>query len=263
MLAIPLSNVDHGLPDPSAVRRDFSKAATVYDTHAALQRTVLRRAHALARAHFGQGGRVLDLGCGTGYLARLHAACGDDWRLVQLDSAEGMARVAASADAPALCADALALPFPAAAFDGVISSLCLQWVGDTARALGEIHRILCPGGKAVLTTLGPDTLGELREAYRRLGAHPHVLDFRPLHRYIGQAAQAGLRIRLHEATHHVIEASDVLSLLRTIRGLGARYKNAAPSVSLRRVMAAYPGADESGAYATFEVYTLLLEKPDA
>ena len=54
-------------------------------------------------------------------------------------------------------ADALALPFAAASFDVVTISYGLRNIADIPRALGEMRRVLAPGGRAVVLDFGkPD-----------------------------------------------------------------------------------------------------------
>ena len=54
--------------------------------------------------------------------------------------------------------DAATLPLPDGAFDVVVSSLGLQFVGDKPSALREMHRVLAPGGRVAIATVGPTPL---------------------------------------------------------------------------------------------------------
>jgi ubiquinone/menaquinone biosynthesis C-methylase UbiE len=101
------------------------------------------------------GMRLLDLGCGTGSLARALAdRLGEDGRVVGIDLApkqlqrarDKLARTPISAGL--LRATARELPFGANAFDGIVSSLVFHALPDDvrARAIDEAHRVLRPGG---------------------------------------------------------------------------------------------------------------------
>ncbi len=112
-----------------------------------------RALHArLVGAVAGLSGCVLDAGCGTGgLLARLGQAR-PDLRLVGLEwQQEAAFRAAAKSRAAIARGTINAAPFADASFDAVISAdvLCHAAV-HPARALGEIRRVLKPGGRLVL-----------------------------------------------------------------------------------------------------------------
>ena len=107
------------------------------------------------------GERVLDVGCGTGVVARTAAeAVGPGGSVTGVDVNEGMLATA-RARAPQGGAslewrqeDASALPFSDGAFDVVLSQQALQFVPDPGAVLSEIRRVLRPGGRTGLNVLG-------------------------------------------------------------------------------------------------------------
>lgn len=95
--------------------------------------------------------RTLEVGCGTGAITRTfrHRVT----ELVVSDISQRLAQETASAnDAVAQAADATNLTFNDASFDLVISSECIEHVPSPARAVGELLRVLEPGGHLILTT---------------------------------------------------------------------------------------------------------------
>lgn len=95
------------------------------------------------------GHQVLDVGCGTGVLARAAAArAGADGRVVGLDPNEGMLSVARRAAAPIEWRSGLAenLPFDDATFDRVVSQFAIMFFTDREAAIAEMARVLAPGG---------------------------------------------------------------------------------------------------------------------
>ena len=64
-----------------------------------------------------------------------------------------------------------------ASIDMLFSSLCLQWVAELPRALTGFRRVLRPGGLLLFSTFGPDTLGELRDAFQLADAGDPVTPF--------------------------------------------------------------------------------------
>lgn len=110
---------------------------------------------ATLRAFLPAGGRLLDLGCGTGELARAAAAGGA--RVTGCDIAARMLGVAAELD-PGGAVEWVrldpgwqALPFPARSFDVVVASSVLEYVADPAAVLRECGRVVRPGGFVVCT----------------------------------------------------------------------------------------------------------------
>jgi SAM-dependent methyltransferase len=100
-------------------------------------------------------GRSLDAPCGTGRPARRLAELGHE--VVGIDLTPEMLRHARLALPKSSFgqADLLALPFPAATFDLVVSGLAIAHVADLPGAVGELSRVLRPGGRLILTALHP------------------------------------------------------------------------------------------------------------
>jgi SAM-dependent methyltransferase len=109
-------------------------------------------------AGVGPGSRVLDVGCGTGVVAR-HAAArvGPGGAVAGLDASPAMLavarRVAAEEGARIDWHEGRAerLPFPAGAFDRVLCQFALMFVADRAAAATEMHRVLATGGQVAVS----------------------------------------------------------------------------------------------------------------
>lgn len=63
-----------------------------------------------------------------------------------------------------VCGDMERLPFADASFELAWSNMALHWLSDPLAALRELERVLVPEGLAMFSTLGPDSLKELRAA---------------------------------------------------------------------------------------------------
>lgn len=96
-------------------------------------------------------GPTLEVGCGTGAITRTYRDRVGE--LVVTDISGKLAKAVASAvGAQGQQQDATQLSFPDASFALVISSECVEHTPDPARAVGEMLRVLRPGGHLILTT---------------------------------------------------------------------------------------------------------------
>jgi len=146
--------------------------------------------------------RVLDVGCGTGRgIATLQNAVGPGGRVVGIDVAEGMCRrtrdrVDDDVPTAVVRGDALELPFGIDGFDAVLVSLTLElFAGDDRTVvLGEIRRVLAPGGRICVVAPSTASMGFIPALYERLNdAFPGVVDSRPLD-VRGVLAESGFEV---------------------------------------------------------------------
>ncbi len=112
----------------------------------------------LDRASLPDDGALLDVACGTGALARAALArMGSKARVVGLDRNPGMLAVASKKSPAISWKEGMAekLPFEDEAFDSVVSNFGLTFFEDRIAALGEMYRVLAPGGRLVIAVWGP------------------------------------------------------------------------------------------------------------
>jgi SAM-dependent methyltransferase len=111
--------------------------------------------------------RVLEVGGGPGEVSeRMVRELGADVRYV--DMSPRMVELARARGIDADVGDVRALPFEDESFDTVVAAWMLYHVPDLDRGLGELARVLEPGGRLVAATNSLEHLRELREliAYR-------------------------------------------------------------------------------------------------
>ena len=113
-------------------------------------------------------GRVLDAGSGPPRreLRRRYPramAIALDFSLPMLEP-RGLFRWASGERQVSVCADMQMLPLADASVDLVWSNMALHWLSDPLPALREFARVLAPNGLVMFSTLGPDSLKELRAA---------------------------------------------------------------------------------------------------
>lgn len=116
---------------------------------------------------FGDEADVLEVGCGNGLVWRENLErIPPGWRLTLTDLSAGMvdaAQAALGERGEYAVADVQELPFGDESFDAVIANHMLFHVEDRPRALGEIARVLRPGGKFRATAIGQDHMRVIRE----------------------------------------------------------------------------------------------------
>jgi malonyl-CoA O-methyltransferase len=255
--------------DVPQVRRAFARAASTYERHDALQREVESRLFESLDYYEGKPQRVLDIGCGTGRGTALLKKRWRDAEVIALDVSMPMLREARRHRGwlrpfGRVCAAGQALPFPDRSMDVVYSNLCLQWCDLPRPLLAECARVLKPGGFLAASSLGPDTLTELREAWAAVDpGQPHVGVFLDLHDIGDAALAAGLKDPVLDSDHVTLDYPEVRGLLADLKGLGATNANHGRARGLtgksrfRNMLDAYETRRRGGRIpATWEVVTL-------
>ncbi len=202
---------------PASIRRTFSRAARTYGPAARVQQAVAGTCAALCPA--GNYPRVLDVGAGTGFLARALTPRITWGSYLALDLSRDMLRTHRQAAPPALlvAGDGEALPFAPASFDLLVSASALQWFSSPERSLPALFSLLRPGAAFSLAIFIAGTLAELAAASAASG-FGSVLPLRPADSWLDLLAAAGFspqfrtenRILLFPSVREVL-----LSLQRT------------------------------------------------
>jgi demethylmenaquinone methyltransferase/2-methoxy-6-polyprenyl-1,4-benzoquinol methylase len=168
---------DPGQEKETFVRGVFETIADVYDPMNRVLTLGLwgswqRRFDGLVRARPGE--RWLDVACGTGDLTlRLARRAAPGGEVVGVDLSPAMLAVARrkvqalppGATVRLLEANALALPFADATFDGAVIGFALRNVRDIAGTLSEMTRVVRPGGQVVSLEVSHPDLGPVRAAF--------------------------------------------------------------------------------------------------
>jgi len=125
-------------------------------------------------ARLPRGGRLLDIGCATGIFV---AQAMTDWRAVGTDVSLAACRVARQRGLDVVVSDAARLPLASGSHDVVTLWDTLEHLPDPLAVLGEVARILRPGGSLVLST------GDVSSWCARLSGSRWHLFTLPEHRY--------------------------------------------------------------------------------
>lgn len=213
-----------GLPERAAAMRGFDRAGATFDNadvvHSEARRRLLERLQ-LVRL---EPACIVDLGSATGKGAAELAAAFPEARIVAVDRSLAMlerarARCAGVAVA-AVAGDAERLPLPDNSVDLIFANLLLPWCAPDI-VFGEMARVLREGGLATFTTVGPDTLAEVRRAWGHIDDAIHVHGFIDMHDIGDLAVRAGLTEPVMDVDTLQVTYRDTASLAADLRACGA------------------------------------------
>ncbi|MEX3854517.1 MULTISPECIES: methyltransferase domain-containing protein [Paraburkholderia] len=235
--------------DSRRLRRIFDRRAATFDEVAFLPREIAQRMRERLDYIKVAPSSVLDAGCGAGEDIPALRARFPEAPVFGADLSHGMLRRALRHDAgdtswrrflPASLGKALgargprfaqadfsALPFAAGAFEFIWSNLALHWHSRPDLVFPEWQRVLKVNGLLMFSTLGPDTLKELRGAYAEIEAahgvasRKHVIDFVDMHDLGDMLVEAGFEIPVMDQETLTITYKSPESLLADVRRWGA------------------------------------------
>ena len=205
--------------------------------------------------------RILDAGSGPpqralGKRYRGAQVIALDFSLAMLRAGRRRFRFWESNPPHAVCGDLGRLPVAAAAIALVWSNMALHWAADPLAALREFHRVLAVEGLLTFSTLGPDTLAELRAAAGEARVHR----FADMHDLGDMLVAAGFAAPVMDMERVTLLYADGEALLADLRASGQTCAGAgrARGLSGRRFRAALGerlAAQRSGAQlpASYEV----------
>jgi len=216
------------------IKLTFSRAASSYDGFATLQKEVADRLlmdfiSPLTTHHAPRS--ILDIGCGTGFLTYGLAELFPQASISGCDIAHPMVKIARlkNEEAPILftTANGESLPYKDKVFDIVASNLTYQWVPDMGTAFLEAYRVLRRGGFFIFSTLGCETLKELRNCYREVSAMfsrdglPPFMVFSDKETILSVLKDKGFKDVSIETTNIIKTYQDMWALLKTLKSIGA------------------------------------------
>lgn len=252
--------------DTAKTRLGFERAVKSYDDAAFLQREVGQRLLERLELIRMQPQQVVDLGCGTGKITQALLKKYRKAHITGLDLALGMVQKTRSQGSwlrpvSGVCADVAQLPLRTSSVDMLLSNLMLQWCNDLPAVCAELARTLRPEGLLLFSTLGPDTLKELRASWGQVDGYSHTSRFIDMHDVGDALLQAGFRDPVVDMEVITLTYREVKDLLRDLKGIGANNATAGRNRGLtgkQRLRAFYQAYEHfqqaDGQYpATYEV----------
>ena len=218
--------------DKKQVRRAFSRAAADYDAAAVLQREVCVRMLEKLDYIKLRPAHLLDVGSGTGWGTRQLSERYPQAEITALDIALGMLRAARGSASwwqklfrgkheNYVCADVEALPLAAHSMEMVWSNLTMQWCNDLPATFSELNRVIKTEGLLMFSTFGPDTLQELRIAFRGVDGYNHLNRFADMHDIGDMLVAAGFADPVMEMEKIILTYDDARAVMQDLKRIGA------------------------------------------
>ncbi len=263
--------------DKRQVRNAFERAAARYDQSAVLQREVSNRMFERLELIKYMPDRILDAGSGTGYGSRKLAKRYPDSQLLAVDIALGMLQQSRAQNGlqdgglrfwpfrkkggvQYACVDIEQLPFKDESIDMVWSNLTLQWCNDLEHTFREMNRVLTTDGLLMFSTLGPDTLKELRYAFAQVDQYAHVNRFIDMHDIGDLLVHSRFATPVMDMEYITLTYEDVRSVMYDLKAIGAhtvvqgRHSGLTGKTKWQKVITHYETLRVNGKLpATFEV----------
>jgi len=205
------------------IQQAFNMKASSYDEYSVAQREVGRRMIERLDLLKFKPLNILDLGSGTGYLAELLLDKFPESNVTCLDLAENML-LKCREKAPNLnliISDIENMPFRPASFDLIISSFTLHWCEEIEKIFYDVRKSLKGDGIFMFTTVGPNTLRELQEAYTYIDIEQHVNSFTDMHMYGDSLLKCGFDDPVMDVEEIIVEYSSFKGVLNSLKKTGA------------------------------------------
>lgn len=251
----PALYLQDGVALKQGIRRNFARRARSYDRHACMQRLMAHGLTAVAGEVMGRARRILEIGCGTGYLTQLLRQANKQARLVALDLdtslvATARRRLGPEAGVAWLVADGEA-PLRGE-YDLIIANATFQWFTHPAATLANYYQSLTPGGTLAFSTLGPRTFQELAGALAQAASSLNLAntpkipaqDFGDRQTWADRLSRAGFRQVQVSREMVTTTFPSVPEFLRALQATGAT--NPRPSPFSPRLLAKMIAAYQAG-----------------
>lgn len=226
----------------SHIQHHFDHAAVSYDEAAVLQKQVAEHLDERLELVTLNPKTILDVGAGTGILTEKIAARYPKAQTLAVDLSTSMLKKAIqkmaspfltnipvplqklfkkTTNTAFINADAASLPIQDASIDLIVTNLMLQWCNDLDQIFSELRRVLKADGLLMLTTFGPDTLKELRTAWKSVDNTPHVNDFLDMHDIGDALIRNGFGQPVMDVETFTLTYDKPIGVLKDLKAIGA------------------------------------------
>jgi malonyl-CoA O-methyltransferase len=210
----------------SAIAQSFSQAASTYESSAFLQKEVAERLFERLDVMNISPSAILDAGCGTGLCSRKLNKLFSKAKVTGIDIAPGMIDEAKKSNGlftriDYQVADIDDLPFEDNSFELIFSNLTVQWLIESKQVYKELNRVLKPGGLLIFSSLGPDTLTELKQSWQQVDSGVHVNNFMDMHIIGDQVHAAHFENTVMDRDIITLTYETMIGLMKDLKAIGA------------------------------------------
>jgi len=209
------------------VRSNFDRAATQFTKADFIHRVVANGLFERMQPMTLSPRLIVDLGCACGAGSKRLAWQFPKARVLGVDVSAEMLKSAKKRQrwftrVRELQADATKLPLATGSVDLVFANMLLPWINNPAELFAEVARVLRVDGVFVFSTLGPDSLAEIRAAWGEIDDDLHVHQFPDMHNLGDAVMQANLGDPVLDVDYKQVTYKDTATLFAEMAATGAR-----------------------------------------
>ncbi|MGA8941916.1 MAG: malonyl-ACP O-methyltransferase BioC [Thermoactinomyces sp.] len=229
------------------IARRFNRSVPTYQEYAVVQKEMASRLLANLPAG-GKIRRILEVGCGTGYLTGLLVSHYQSAEIIAIDIAEKMiAKAREQIDSPRVRfmvgdAEEAENLRQIAPVDLIVSNATIQWLATPAQTLSDWHDLLKPGGWFIASTFGPHTFKELRKAFAavesdyQLPPSQRTLSMKTKEDWHQILVKSGFHVQTLEECLRPLVYENCRAFFRSIKATGANYSESGHAWSKERTL---------------------------
>lgn len=218
------------MPLTQEICNAFNACATRYEKASKVQHIVGERLLSRLTYMRLQPRYILDLGTGCGTVAHALRKTFPKAQIMGLDIAPNMLKQAKAKQTwrykwGLVQADMLKLPFADGMFDLIVSNQVVHWSSSLPILFQELYRVMRKQGCLLFSTMGPDTLRELRQAWQHVDSHAHVNAFPDMHDVGDMLLHSQYQDPVMDMEMLTVHYPDLASLLYSLKAQGVRNIN--------------------------------------